>query len=118
MVESELGKGSTFYLTLPPGQARMENGIAACFEPISTPEYQSLAFSNEELATLQPIIDQLKNIKVYQASSIRKIVHQLPETLEGSLLQWKTEVLQAAYTGNAEAFQELLVKGIPEDVTS
>lgn len=107
-VKSTLNQGTTFYLTLPKGEARTESGLGACLEEIPAPKYIPVSLSTEDLAAISPTLELLKDLKIYQASSIRKAVRQIQHNDNQSIIEWKDAILKAALVGNYEVYQELL----------
>jgi len=98
-VESKIEEGSTFSFTLPKGKSEK-------YLVQNQAEKGSL-FSTEIIEMMHPFTEQLRQIPIYQMSSLTRIIRQIPEPNE-QMKTFKNELKNSIYTANQERFNELI----------
>ncbi len=105
-VESEVGKGTTFILSLQWVETtKTETSITlplTVFAPT-----REFVLSDAEKIALQPFVVQLKQYIVYETSALDQIIETLP-TNSANLEEWKKDLQSAIEQMNEEKFETLL----------
>lgn len=102
-VESQLGKGTTFFFDLPLGKPTDEVQNTS---PAEAATMQS-EISSEELAFLAPFIERVKKLPLYQFGEIQKVLKEI-EDRSPSISQWKKRLNQAVMNWDQKLYAELL----------
>jgi signal transduction histidine kinase/Tfp pilus assembly protein PilF len=106
-VYSEVGKGSSFWLTLP-FNAKLDGlpeGIAVFTD--DTTLNINIEFSKEELAYLDPYCNILKSTSIYQISDIKETLKNI-DWKSDNIKNWKCHVLKALSACNEVKYFELV----------
>jgi signal transduction histidine kinase len=103
-VTSSEGLGANFYLSFP--RIEVENGIIIKTEPpaIKQPE---LDFEHSEMDVLIPILEELKNLEVYDYSDIMEVIDDVNSD-HPSLIAWKENMVSALQNVNEEEYLRLI----------
>jgi len=104
LVESEIGKGTSFIFTLPLG---------ADFEKIETKEktVQSkakLTLTEKDKELLKPYVKELSTLMVYEISSVKKILDSINIKENESVENWIAEVSDSLFAMNEKKFNDLI----------
>ena len=114
-VNSSLGKGSTFWFSLP-----IVSHPAPMVTEVLTVASDGLAplnefnFTSEELAILQPVIAEINKYEIYQTGNILKLLRGMEDSSEMTLNNWKLALEDALLAFNEERIRELLAQPIQE----
>ena len=103
-VESEVGKGTTFWFTVPSGTE------VASTPPVEKeyPKTEIFNFSEEDKKTLLVLLPQFRELEVYEVSSIRNLLKNKDITENCHCRIWVNEMQKVLRSGNAERYTELL----------
>jgi len=103
-VTSELGVGTTFYFTLSKSLAEVK-----AVQPIILPsnEASEINLTAEDQTLLQPFLEKLRALDVYEAGDVLKIIAQIPDT--PALSAWKSEMERTIFASNQERYDELVI---------
>jgi len=112
-VQSQKEKGATFFFDLPLGTHTFtpstEKTDKSLEEHIELKKDSTIVLTEEEEVILQPIIEELKPYKVFQVSTIKKILKKIPKTTtESGLEKWKKKLTESLYANNKQQFEELM----------
>ncbi|MFO1251762.1 MAG: ATP-binding protein [Inhella sp.] len=109
-VESEIGRGSTFWFTLPLVAA--EAAAGAALEPTRTQASQTDLSAPEldagERELLAPIVAALRPIPLYRYSDLRRILDREDFPTSPRIQAWRARLQQAIDTENEALFAALL----------
>lgn len=105
-VESSLNEGTTFHVILAKGEPKAQNGKQVSPSVLAHRRKQ-FELNDEHKSLLEPISLELQQLKIYQASAIRKIINNL-DSEQDIIKNWKKAVLKAAMTSNAERYKQLI----------
>lgn len=107
-VESELNKGSTFWLLLPAATPATTPTSLDNQTIVKSFTHKKLALSEEEQALLQPYLRQLRQHSVYQTTQIHKIMEQIEVGQLHRIQAWKTGLEEAIFALNQARYAELI----------
>jgi hypothetical protein len=103
-IESEVGKGTTFWFTVPLG-TEVENTVIVEKEQ---PKTETFNFSEEDRKTLLVLLSQFRELEVYEVSSIRKLLKLIDISGNYNLQFWVDEMQKVLRAGNTDRYAELL----------
>ncbi len=103
-VDSEVGKNTTFWFTLPVG----EQGSAKINSTKGSPEKERLILTPEEIEILKPLLSKLQKLVVYESSAIEEILGQIDFSKTENLDKWKRQMDNATYALNEEKYKVLI----------
>jgi signal transduction histidine kinase len=103
-VTSQVGVGTTFYFTL----SKAINQVKAA-QPFILPTntVTEINLTAEDQALLQPFLEKLRALDVYEAGEVLKIIAPIPDT--PALAAWKSEMERTVFASNQERFVELVI---------
>ena len=104
-VESDQGKGSTFWFTLCP--ANSEETVTAEIKPVSA-EKNLPRLTEKEKEGILAYLNQLRETKIYYISRLRKILSEVDAAGDENIKHWKDSVENAIYLENKEEFKMLV----------
>lgn len=103
-VRSEVNIGTTFYFTLPksltPVQADHEIIVPVLAEP------GEIAITEEDRTYVQPYLEALLQLEIYEAGDVLNILAQVPDS--PALSVWKSEVEKTVFASNQERYEKLV----------
>lgn len=107
-VESELGKGATFWLLLPIATPRktptqLDDNSRATSHTFARP-----ALSEEEKTLLKPYLEQLKQHSVYHITQVNDILEQIDTGQSPQIQAWKTTFEQVVFTLDQVRYEALI----------
>ncbi|OJJ16777.1 hypothetical protein BKI52_33265 [marine bacterium AO1-C] len=105
-VETLLGKGSTFWFTLPLSEAALT--IPEPAGQHTHNQLQTIELSAEDKAYLMPYINQIKDCKVYHFTKIKTILEQIDVEHHPQVALWKNTLKQAVAIANQQQYEELI----------
>ncbi len=100
--ESELNKGSVFLFTLPKGDDIDTN------LPIEENKKIELKLTSSDKKYLEPFIDELKELEVYDISEAEKILEKIDPTKTKGIAEWKNKIKNTLFVTDEDIFAELL----------
>ena len=112
-VNSSLGKGSTFWFSLPVvgSPVPITEILPVTADNPITPVDQ-FRFTSEELLVLQPVITDIEKYEIYQTGSILKVLRRVEDNPGTALNSWKLAMEDALLAFNEERIRELLAQPI------
>ncbi|MGL1889398.1 MAG: hypothetical protein OCD76_22980, partial [Reichenbachiella sp.] len=81
--------------------------LALPTEKIDSLKEQVLAFTEKEMAALQPALEALKNWEVYDYSEVKAVIDELAQH-DGNIATWKERLQKAIHNGNEKVYNELI----------
>ncbi|MEM6299397.1 MAG: HAMP domain-containing sensor histidine kinase, partial [Bacteroidota bacterium] len=99
-VNSEVGKESTFWFTLSEGNLQEES--------TKTSLGGSAELSTEEKAQLSPVLSELRQLDVYEAGEIDRLLADIDFTKSDSLRAWRQALDQAVIECDEEEYERLV----------
>lgn len=112
-VVSELNQGSTFWLSLPkaPSQGlevpKDNQSLLSEDKGLEDEKESFIPFTKEEIALLQPFIEELRHFEIYEVSAIKKQLEKLPSS-HSAITEWRIELENTLYAWNETRYQQLL----------
>ncbi len=109
-VESEVGKGATFWFTLrqaQPAQATIAEAKSPA-DDLALARMPLFIFDDDERQALANFLAELRKLQVYEISAIRKVLKSVEVLPGGNIAQWSAELKKTIYAGNEEHYKELL----------
>ena len=100
-VDSKPGEGATFYFSLPVAES---DAIGQHSDDTS------LAMSTKDREAIIAAIPFLKEYELHQAVEMEEALESLVNSNSKPVQQWVESLLNAAYAGNEEGFEELLAE--------
>ena len=104
--ESEKGKGATFWFTLQLAEHAEKINKGGNKQIRSNDVVKELSI--EDMAYLNPYVEQLKEVLVYESSEVEAVLSDIETGDNAALIHWKKSVLDCVYTMNQERYTELL----------
>gem|GEM_PF-1987221 len=101
-VDSTVGQGTTFFFTLP--LASLEERTEASAIPQAT----HFIIPDTDRKRILALLPQLRSLPVFEAIEIEQLLDKLVADSEKEANQWVQQVLDAAYTGNQQRYEDLL----------
>ena len=100
--ESELNKGSVFLFTLPKGDDIDTH--------LPEEEYKKieLILTSSDKKYLEPFIDELKELEVYDISEAEKILEKIDSVKTNGIAEWKNKMKNTLFITDEDIFAELL----------
>ncbi len=107
-VQSQVGKGTTFWFTLPAGKLSQPNNTSVLRKTPAACAPCSNYFTSQDKDLLTPWLIQLRQYEVYQLSKIKGILKTMTFEQESIYNRWKKQLEQALYTSNQEQYEWLI----------
>jgi len=104
-VNSESGVSTTFWFTLP--RCQQESGVVID-ENFDLLKKHQILLTNNDLAFLKPILEQLRQMKYYESGKIITLLNSIDDKTSESIVQWKVEMENAVLANNEMKFNELI----------
>lgn len=95
-------KGSTFTFSIP-----LSNQDLKAKENQIETHTTRIQFNSEETLLLYPYLSRLKSIKMYEASKLNQLLHEI-DAPTGNIAYWIAALKNAAFTGNSQSFTKLI----------
>lgn len=109
-VTSEIGKGTTFYFNLPKAEKieinYQENEPEVITLQENTENVSDL--SPEDKIFLYPLIEELKELELYEDSALRKVLAKVEESNSEAIKAWKIAMQEAIDSLNEAKFESLI----------
>lgn len=99
-VESKVGEGAKFWFTLPV--------VSSQSMPTEPTIVKEESLSQEEEEQIKSVLPKLKELKVYQSTEIEDILRQLNAPEDGALRRLADRIINAAFNGDENTYQDLL----------
>lgn len=103
-VDSEIGKGTTFYVNLPVDTS--QTAITKENSRTYTVGQDKALILESEREVLEALASKLKQLEVYQVGEINALLKELED--EHLKSRWKKSLENAIYHGNEKAFKDLI----------
>lgn len=104
-VESELGKGSTFWVTFPGAAGMDEERTNAESLIINKLEFN---FTPSEEKIVAACANSLKRVEIFELTTIKNEINKLKSSDSQNVKQWGEQVLQAVFAGNHYLYNSLI----------
>ncbi len=102
-VKSEIGKGTTFWFSLPTGEGIVQHKENTA----QIQEETELILSKSDKNSTRPYIADLQNLMVYEFSDVQHILKKIKNNDSKSLIKWKKEIEHAIFSMNEEKYKKL-----------
>ena len=103
-VNSEIGKGTTFYFSLPLGNEASLSKTTQTKQLI----HKKLELTEADKIILNPYICELQNLMVYEISKIKEIISKIEVENNEMLTIWKKELENAVFSINEKKYNNLI----------
>ena len=111
-INSEPGEGTTFFFYLPLADGEQSEGNLALHSDdrskIQSKKYQTNVLPSAQLQKLQPVLDRLQELEIYDISAIREVLKSEILDEDELLAAWKNEVYKAVAFGDSNRYEELI----------
>lgn len=104
-VESEIGVGTTFSLTLPASKLKQE---VTGENNVSPRDSTSIELSKEDKEFLKPFIHKLSELLVYQTTDIEQVLETIDSSGRPAVDQWVSEIRTCLFSMNDENYRILI----------
>ena len=104
---SEVGKGATFYFTIPKAEVEDMMGEVN-LDALMTDEMKRLELSGGDKKILIPLLESFKQLEVYETSKNMEILNTLTLNGNEALNQWRSEMETAIFNCDETKYQDLL----------
>ena len=101
--ESELNKGSVFQFTMPKGDD-IDTHL-----PVEEYKKIELKLTLSDKKYLEPFIDELKELEVYDISEAEKILEKIDRAKTKGIAEWKNIMKNTLFITDEDIFAELLI---------
>ncbi len=101
-VESEIGKGTSFILTLPLG------ADFKAHKQVKRKAQKAIIISDKDKELLKPYVEELSTLMVYEISSVNKILDRINSKESEFVKNWINEVRDSLFAMNEEKFNDLI----------
>lgn len=114
-VESEFGKGSTFWFDLPIPESSSVTEVERVIGGVSAPQ---ISLSKEVIAFLKPHALELSQIPYYKISTLRRTTHKIepPENIKEAVNKWLGQFKEAAALADRDLINKLINEVLDEDI--
>ena len=107
-VDSVLGQGSTFWFTVPIGEAVVARVKEAPLAKVEAQIVDHFDFSEEEIQLLKKALPKVRHYEIYELSAVKDFLDQQPWEGFPTLLHWRQALENAMFDWNEERFRELM----------